>query len=188
MPVRGEEVEKRAAIAGAQAILAVARTAPKSRGIDKLTTALMTETEEIEALAKAMETFKERPTFTRDADSVRRSTAIVLLGVNGSQSKGLNCGACGHPNCAEFDATAKSPGPTYRGPNCAFYMLDLGIALGAAARAAAGRGLDNRIMFSAGAAARTLGLIEADVAFGIPVSVTGKNPFFDRVWPKQTPA
>jgi uncharacterized ferredoxin-like protein len=42
--------------------------------------------------------------------------------------------------------------------------------------------IDNRIMYSVGKAALDLGLLgkEAVVAYGIPLSATGKNPFFDR--------
>lgn len=42
--------------------------------------------------------------------------------------------------------------------------------------------LDNRVMFSIGRACLDLGLFEPKVkqALGIPLSVTGKNPFFDR--------
>ncbi len=185
MPIRGEQAEVHAALDGAQIILAVARTAPKSRGIDRVVTAIVADRDEIEALATAMEGFKDKwPTFARDAEGVRRSVAVALLGVKGSKSKGLNCGACGHRTCAEFDTAPKNVGPAYMGPNCAFYVVDLGIALGVAAKAAVELGLDNRIMFSAGTAARSLGLIDADLAFGIPLSVTGKNPYFDRVWPK----
>lgn len=40
--------------------------------------------------------------------------------------------------------------------------------------------IDNRVMYSIGAAARVSGLLNADVVFGIPLSATSKNIFFDR--------
>jgi uncharacterized ferredoxin-like protein len=42
--------------------------------------------------------------------------------------------------------------------------------------------LDNRVMFSLGRAAMDLKLFGAPVrqALGVPLSVTGKSPFFDR--------
>jgi uncharacterized ferredoxin-like protein len=42
--------------------------------------------------------------------------------------------------------------------------------------------VDNRIMYSAGKAAIEAGLFgpEVKIAYGIPLSATGKNPFFDR--------
>jgi uncharacterized ferredoxin-like protein len=35
-------------------------------------------------------------------------------------------------------------------------------------------------MYTLGAAARKLGLLDCDVVVGIPLAVGGKNPFFDR--------
>ena len=61
-----------------------------------------------------------------------------------------------------------------------FQLLDLGIALGSAVKTASILNVDNRIMFSAGVAAVKLRLIDADVAMGVPLSATGKNPYFDR--------
>jgi len=40
--------------------------------------------------------------------------------------------------------------------------------------------VDNRIMYRVGVTARELGLIDADFVMGVPLSVSGKSPFFDR--------
>ena len=48
------------------------------------------------------------------------------------------------------------------------------------AKLAAELGIDNRIMYTVGAAAKALNLLDSDLIMGIPLSVTGKNPFFDR--------
>ena len=41
--------------------------------------------------------------------------------------------------------------------------------------------IDNRIMFTAGKAAASLGLLgDKKLIFGIPLSVSGKSPYFDR--------
>ena len=52
----------------------------------------------------------------------------------------------------------------------------------ASAAAGADARVDNRVMFSVGRAARSLGLLGASVTLvlGIPLSVSGKSPFFDR--------
>ncbi len=42
------------------------------------------------------------------------------------------------------------------------------------------KGIDNRMMYTVGAAAKSLGLLDSDIIIGIPLSVTGKNPYFDR--------
>ena len=59
---------------------------------------------------------------------------------------------------------------------------DLGIAIGSAAHVASAHHVDSRVMFSAGRAALNLKLFPAEVtiAYAIPLSVSGKSPFFDR--------
>ena len=67
------------------------------------------------------------------------------------------------------------------GPICAFRLLDLGIALGSAVKLSAILGVDTRIMYRIGIAAKKLGMIDADVVMGIPISALGKSPYFDRM-------
>lgn len=157
-----------------------ARTAPKSKGIDDLEI-LYFGRDEIEKIAKKMEEFaKEDENFLRDADSLRKSKGVLLIGVRGGKSLGLNCGACGFKSCAEFER-AKREELKFRGPNCAFKLVDLGIALGSAVKLSAILGVDTRIMYRIALAVKKLGLTDCDVAFAIPIAVEGKNPFFDRV-------
>jgi uncharacterized ferredoxin-like protein len=59
-------------------------------------------------------------------------------------------------------------------------LLDLGIALGSAAKMAAELNVDNRIMYRIGVSAKRLGLGKAQISHGIPLSAKGKNIFFDR--------
>ena len=154
-----------------------ARTAPKTRGLDS-----------VETLAKAMEAKVgekggKLPSFARDAKNVRASAAVLLVGVTGEPKNPkvpLDCGACGYPGCAEFIEAKKSDGEDFRGPLCMFQSLDLGIALGSAAKTAGLLNIDNRIMYTIGAAARKLKLLESDVIIGFPLSVAGKSPYFDR--------
>lgn len=83
-----------------------------------------------------------------------------------------NCGFCGHTDCA---------GCKEAGGACFMEAVDLGIALSAACAAAADLRVDNRIMFSIGKAAMEMDLGYGDVIWqGIPLSITGKNVFFDR--------
>ena len=65
---------------------------------------------------------------------------------------------------------------------CAYNTGDLGIAIGSAVSIAMDHRVDNRIMYSAGKAAVDMKLLgeEVKVAFGVPLSVSAKNPFFDR--------
>ncbi|MHB9092472.1 MAG: DUF2148 domain-containing protein, partial [Chloroflexota bacterium] len=79
-----------------------------------------------------------------------------------------------------FLAAEKGEGDDFQGPLCVFQSIDLGIALGAVAKMASELNIDNRIMFTVGAAARSAGMVNADVVIGLPLSVSGKSPYFDR--------
>jgi uncharacterized ferredoxin-like protein len=111
--------------------------------------------------------------FVRDAANVRAAGAVVLLGTRLATLGIPACGYCGSENCAANEA---------KGGICVFNIADLGIALGSAVSIAANHRVDCRIFFSAGRAALNQKLLGDDVkiAFGIPVSVGPKNPFFDR--------
>jgi uncharacterized ferredoxin-like protein len=65
-------------------------------------------------------------------------------------------------------------------------LVNLGIAVGSAVKTASIHNVDNRIMYTIGVAAKRLGLLDADVILGIPLSATSKNIYFDRVWPPRT--
>lgn len=185
--ITSEEMEGAAVRLAAELMAAAARTAPKTRGLDSIET-LVVDGEELQALAKAMEAKVEEKSnplkfFARDADSVRRSAAVLLIGVTGEPKKPhnpFNCGACGYVGCAEFISEDKREGEDFRGPICLFQALDLGIALGSAARTAAELNIDNRMMYSIGAAARKLEFMDTDIVIGFPLSVSGKSPYFDR--------
>ena len=61
-------------------------------------------------------------------------------------------------------------------------MGDLGTAIGSAVKVASDHNIDNRIMFSFGKAAIIGGFVpeKIKIGYGIPLSVTGKNIYFDR--------
>jgi uncharacterized ferredoxin-like protein len=119
--------------------------------------------------------------FRRDAKSVRDSGAVILVGVRGNKSIGLNCGACGFEECKAFDKTKKKSGKDFVGPQCVFKCLNLGIALGSAVKVASLLNVDNRIMYPIGTAAMKIKMLsEATTIIGIPVSATGKNIYFER--------
>jgi uncharacterized ferredoxin-like protein len=106
---------------------------------------------------------------------------VVLIAVRGGRSIGLDCGGCGYEGCWEFDKARKKKGKDFTGPTCVFKALDLGIALGSAAKTASMLDIDNRIMYRIGTAASGLKLLpQSTIIMGIPVSVRGKNIYFDR--------
>ena len=64
---------------------------------------------------------------------------------------------------------------------CAFNTHDLGIAVGSAVSVAADLRTDCRVLYSGGVAALDMNLLPGCRAvLAIPLSATGKNPFFDR--------
>lgn len=109
----------------------------------------------------------------RDAGSMEAVKVAVIFGTS-IKSLGIpGCGYCGFENC---EAMQKDGGI------CAYNAGDLGIAIGSAASVAAAHHIDNRVMFSLGRAAINLNMFTTDVkiAYGVPLAVSGKNPFFDR--------
>ena len=165
-----------------------ARTAPKTRGVDTILT-MVVHGRELEELAAAMEQVAAtKPEFRRapigkDAATVRRSGCVVLVGVVGVPKKPdrpFDCGACGFQTCSELLSARLEEGGDFHGPVCVFAALELGVALGSAVKIAADMNIDNRMMYTIGLAAMRLRWLEADVIIGIPLSVAGKNIYFDR--------
>lgn len=152
-----------------------ARTAPKARGIDNIVTALVDKQEKQNLIDTMREIAKDfdNDTFARDADSIENCPILVLIGTKLSPINLRLCGLCGFKDCVEC---------VQKGGMCIFNPGDLGIAVGSAVAIAADNRVDNRIMYSAGFAAVKLKLLgeEVKIAYGIPLSATGKNPFFDR--------
>jgi uncharacterized ferredoxin-like protein len=182
--IKSTEAEENALLLVAQLMAVSVRTAPKTRGIDHIVTSIVTG-EEKERLAQMMEQKVEQkskrlPFFKRDAENLRRSPIALLVGVQGTSTEGIDCGACGYPACDDFSKSETRNGEDFAGPICIFKAIDLGIALGSAGKVASELNIDNRLMYTVGAAAKALKLLEADVIIGIPLSVSGKNIYFDR--------
>jgi uncharacterized ferredoxin-like protein len=152
-----------------------AKTAPKAKGIDNIVTYIIEGdikkniADEMEKIAKEY----DHKGFTRDAKGVRASEIVIAIGTKLQPLNLKICGNCGRKNCAE---SLKD------GVLCAIGIGDLGIALGSLVAKARDFNVDNRIMYSVGLAVKRLGLFDKDVkiVYGIPLSATGKNPFFDR--------
>jgi len=171
------EIRRQALIEIAKKMVIAARTAPKGRGVDNLEIAILTDNH-IKTLAEKMNDIgqkEENKIFLRDAGNVDESADVVVLLGTRYQSIGLKlCGYCGFSSCEEKDKHPEFP--------CAFNTGDLGIAIGSAISIAADYRVDNRLMYTIGYAAREMSLMNKEVKliYGIPMSATSKNPFFDR--------
>lgn len=162
-----------------------ARTAPKGKGVDTIITRIV-KGDDLSRLADEMITIGNKtslPPFPRDAQNIRDSSVCVLIGCRGFEDVGLNCGGCGYKSCKEMHQkmNVDPVQSLFTGPNCVIRMADLGIAVGSAAKTAQIHNADNRILFTAGVAGLSLNMLpDCTCAYGIPLSVTGKNIFFDR--------
>lgn len=178
------------AIQVAGLMAASARTAPKAGGKDFLEIVVVSREDDLQQIAEAMREHAPKSTneafWLRDADNIGKCQALVLVGLSKSAGAGYDCGACGYPTCAEFmkGRQTRDKDLGYTGPHCAMRMMDMGSALVSAAKTASLLNLDNRVQQRVGAAARSLGFIQAEVAMGIPVGFYGKSIFFDRSAPK----
>jgi len=124
----------------------------------------------------------------RDADVAEALDAVLFVGIRGWYPPNYDCGACGYATCAEFlnatkDLREASKELEFAGPQCNLRDIDLGIAVGSAAKTAALLSVDCRCQTRVAVAARKLGLIEADVAVALSLSLTHKNVGFDRTMP-----
>lgn len=182
-----ETMELKAALDTAGLMCAAARTAPKTKGLDNIVTLVLTGDDIVKLSNKIKEIGlrefgKPEGHFTRDAMNILKAQAVVLIGVKRTWYGLPFCSMCGFENCG---ACKKA------GANCAFAPIDLGIALSSAVSASANMRVDNRIMFSVGKAAAEMNYFDdKDIIWqGIPISVSGKNIFFDRkpsLWQQTT--
>jgi len=169
-------LESSAILQVASQMAAAARTAPKTRGRDNIRIFAVDDPETQDAITKKMVEIGKRdnrPSLVRDAKTIAASPVWIVIGVASNPADLEGCGFCGKKTCDEL---------VQSGGVCAFNSIDLGIAACSAAAIASQSRVDSRVMFSLGKACLELQLFSADVkqAIGIPLSVTGKSPFFDR--------
>jgi uncharacterized ferredoxin-like protein len=125
----------------------------------------------------------------RDAAAAEQMDCVLFVGLKDWYPPVYDCGACGYATCAEFmQAThilrEKSEPYEFKGPQCNLRDIDLGIAVGSAAKTASIHNIDCRTQTRIAVAARRLGIIKADVAVALSLSLTHKNVGFDKAMPQ----
>lgn len=126
----------------------------------------------------------------RDADTAEKLDLVLFIGLAEWYPPQYDCGACGYATCAEFLRARPAPQTSgaadwqFAGPVCQLRALDLGIAVGSAAKTASLNNIDTRCQTRIAAAARHLKLIKADLAVALSMSVSHKNIFFDKKMPE----
>ncbi len=156
-----------------------AKTAPKAKGQDFIDVKILKK-EEIRRLGNEMIEYGKSMNnkgYIRDGNNILESEAVILIGLKNHSPLGTDCGGCGF-SCKEIKIGSKNK--KFKGPNCVHRIIDLGIALGSAAKTASIHNVDNRIMYRAGHIARKIGLMNANMIYAIPLATRGKNIYFDR--------
>lgn len=185
-------------VAGLCALAAM--TAPKSGGQlflkgskPFIETVIVEDRETLHRLAewlRAEGTRLKEAIWFRDADTAEKLDLVLFVGLAKWYPPVYDCGACGYGTCAEFLAAAKkhhtpeAESWQFAGPICQLRAVDLGIAVGSAAKLASMNNVDCRCQTRIAGAARHLGLIEADLAVALSMSVSHKNIFFDKKMPE----
>jgi len=152
-----------------------AQTAPKALGREDIVIELVNKESDRQKIVEKSKEIAKSSGFSfyeRDAINCSEISNIILIGYKIFYHK-LDCGFCGFTTCKECE---KNNGM------CAVSITDAGIAIGSMIKLASIFGVDNRIMLSIGRAATEVGFFKEKVggAYGIPLSATTKNPFFDR--------
>lgn len=174
---RESEIIEETVVGIAKNMLIAARTAPKGKGKNSLEMLIVSGDDlvELSNTLHKMGTELNVDFYLRDAENLSQSVAAVIIGTE-IKTLGLNeiCQLCGFENCKEKEKHPNTP--------CVFNTGDLNLAIGSAVSLAADLRIDNRVMFSIGKAAIRANLFEKNIkiAYGIPLSATSKNPFFDR--------
>ena len=180
----------------AQLCAVAAMTAPKSGGQlflkgakPFIETVILEDRDTLKRLAdwlRARGTALKDPIWFRDADTAEKLDLVLFIGLAKWYPPVYDCGACGYPTCAEFLRAAPkyhvegSDDWEFSGPICQLRCVDLGIAVGSAAKTASLNNVDARCQTRIAAAARHLGVIQADLAVALSMSVSHKNIFFDK--------
>lgn len=176
MTARENELVGDELLSTARRMMVAARTAPKGKGRDNLIMRLA-EAGEIKLISEKTNEIGTRlglAGFVRDAQNMLSARLMLLFGTGISPMGLKKCGMCGFGDCAGKSVHPEVP--------CVFNTGDLGIAIGSAVSVAMECRVDNRVMYTAGQAVLELGLMgpEVKIVYAVPLSVSGKNPFFDR--------
>jgi len=159
----------------ANEMMTAARTAPKGKGFDIIEVVTISG-KTIKELSDSMVEYSEKTGLKfilRDSANILNAEAIILIGTK-QQVHNLNCGYCGFESCSAKNEFPEVP--------CSLNAVDVGIAIGSACSVASERKVDSRVMFSVGRVAQELGMMPGcSNIYGIPISCTSKNPFFDRI-------
>jgi uncharacterized ferredoxin-like protein len=192
--IKGDVIRTVAKLCAAAAV-----TAPKSGGqlFNQgkplfIETVIVDDKETIGRLAEWIRAWgrdRRQEIWFRDAATAEKLDGVLFIGILGNWYPPIyDCGACGYATCAEFMEATKplreaSGKFEFVGPQCNLRNIDLGIAVGSAAKAASLYNVDTRCQTWIAVAARKLGIIQSEIAVALSMSITHKNVGFDKRMP-----
>jgi uncharacterized ferredoxin-like protein len=195
-----DELRAETVVQVAKLMAAAAITAPKSGGqmflaghqnfMETVIVADQDAQAELGSWLRARGAERRETIWFRDADVAEAVDAVLFVGLLPNwYPPNYDCGACGYATCAEFLHATKplrddSGNLEFAGPVCNLRDIDLGIAVGSAAKTAAMHSIDCRCQTRVAVAARKLGVITADHAVALSLSMTHKAIGFDRRMPE----
>ena len=198
--LQGDAIRIAAVRQVATLMAAAAITAPKSGGqlflagkpnfLETVIVEDLTTRRELAGWLRARGKERREAIWFRDAEVAEAVDAILFIGMAPHwYPPNYDCGACGYATCAEFLNASKtlrkdSVALEFTGPTCNLRDIDLGIAVGSAAKTAAMHSIDCRCQTRVAVAARKLGVITAEIAVALSLSVTHKAIGFDRRMPE----
>lgn len=198
MHLQYEDIRRDAVRQVAKLMAASAVTAPKSggqlflRGSPLFIETVLVDDQEtlrrLSAWMRARGKERQEPIWFRDAQVAEHVDCVLFVGLRDWYPPVYDCGACGYATCAEFMVATQhlrdeSEPFEFKGPQCNLRDIDLGIAVGSAAKTASLNNIDCRTQTRIAVAARKLGIIKADVAVALSLSATHKNVGFDNTMP-----
>ena len=198
-PLGYDDIRADTVVGVAKLMAAAAITAPKSGGqlflagkpnfIETVIVDDPASRTEMAAWLRARGKERRESIWFRDAEVAEAVDAVLFIGLADWYPPNYDCGACGYATCAEFLHETKalrddSAELEFAGPTCNLRDIDLGIAVGSAAKTASIHSIDCRCQTRVAVAARKLGIIQADVAVALSLSMTHKAIGFDRRMPE----
>jgi uncharacterized ferredoxin-like protein len=196
-----DQAKKENVLTVAKLMVNAALTAPFTGGVPGHEAEIAHGRRELERIAREIERLAHRQVpqrlkkpFLYEAVMVRESDAIVFLGNKRAHESPMDvgCGLCGgEPDCSFFyervphfnglvDTTDRSRKTAVKGPVCVIRSHDLGYAIGSALWIAGRNFVDAKPCYSAGLAARNLGICgQSELVIGVLVAAAAKNPYAD---------
>jgi len=145
-----------------------ANSAPRAEGTE-IEVEILDESEKemvIEEMFQLADELNEE-SYREGGEMLESSEGLMIIGLNKKNTLKLDCRACGFESCDDL-LNSECEG-IFQGPNCAYRLIDMGIALGYAIKTAKLHNMDGKIMVRAGLAAKNLGLSDARVCMGVPI-------------------